>query len=147
MSEVIAAAALLFSGISLILSIRTKRAQDRLISRQIMAHDREAEAANRANITARVEKEPSWAGSSAQWKLVLGNGGPADARDVRLEFREPQQLVPKSELAGKLPLSLLASGEEVRLIASRAMGQPSKYDIVLKWTDSEPRAVERVLVP
>ena len=146
MRDVIAWAALLFSGISLILSIRTKQKQDQLISRQIGAHDREAVAAARANVSASIKKEDSWAGGGAQWKLVIRNGGPADAHNVDLEFKEPQQLVPASELKRKLPLLLLAPGEEIRLVASAAMGQPSKYEVTLKWRDAEQRAEDRQLV-
>ena len=146
MRNIIAWAALLFSGISLILSIRTKRQQDQLMSRQIAAHDRDAEAVGRANVIAQIEKEASWSGSGTQWKVVIQNNGPADARNVELEFKAPQQLVPASELNRKLPLAVLAPGEHVRLVASAAIGQPSKYDIILKWHDSEERIVDRVLV-
>jgi len=146
MSEVIAWAALLFSGISLILSIRTKRAQDVLTVRQIAAHDRAAANAGRASLTARIRKDPSWAGSATQWRVVIENRGPAEARDVELVFKEAQQLVPLSEIQRKLPLPVLPAGDEVCLIASVALGQPSKYDIILKWRDSDSRAEERVLI-
>jgi len=147
MRDIIAWAALLFSGISLILSLRTKRRQDELMSRQIAAHDRDVQAALRANVIARVEKDDSWSGSGAQWRVVVENKGPADARHVELEFKSPQQLVPASELGRKLPLEVLPAGEHITLVASRTMGQPSKYEIMLRWRDSEERSVDRILVP
>jgi len=145
-ANLIAAAALLFSGASLILSIRTKRSQDRLITRQIEAHDREAAAAVTANVSVRIEKEPGWAGSSTQWKVVVRNNGPATARNVRFEFTTPQQLVPQSELSSKLPISVLSPGDEVRLVASATMGMPSKYQILVEWHDAVRHSETRELI-
>lgn len=145
-ANLIAVGALLFSGISLILSIRTKRSQDQLVRRQIQAHDRDALAAATANVSARIDKEPGWAGTNTQWKVVIRNNGPATARNVNIKFVSSQQLVPQSELSSKLPISALGAGEEVRMIATATMGMPSKYQVLVEWDDALRHSETRELI-
>ena len=72
-------------------------------------------------------------------------GGPASARNVRIEFPEGNDCIIESELTDKFPFELLERHQAVELIAAVSMETKSKHKIKLLWDDDRRSNNEKIV--
>src|SRR5690349_2586760 len=132
-STLIAAGAFLFSGISLIVSLRTRKDQAALARRQIQAHDDSAAARKKALVKATVGKRPGWSGSADL--IVLTNVGLAPARNVQITFLDNNSPLQVDEAAETLPIAVLQPGSNVPILAAFSGKSAPPFRVRVEWTD------------
>jgi len=133
MDTFISWAALLFSGIALIVSIRTQLQQRLLMAKQIAAHDREVRERLRALVTASLSISGSVAGRHSTVTIV--NAGPSEARQVDLAFQAGTSPLPEGERGDKLPIPVLQPYGSIELMAAISNDCHPPFHAVLTWRD------------
>jgi hypothetical protein len=135
LDHIIAWAALLFSGIALLVAIRTQRRQPELITKQISAMDREARGQLKAQVVAQLNRSSAWSGAGGRYMIHVRNDGPAEAREIDIRFPNDDSPVPADEARAKLPVPVLQAGGSFELIAAVSFDNPPPFSIVLSWRD------------
>lgn len=138
LDHLIAAAALLLSGIALIVSIRVQRRTAPLLDRQIAAHDQAAAARQQAALIAERDSDEMWKGGRKRYTLFIRNNGPAQATNITIRL-EPDVPIP----GARLPVQALASGGRVE-IASLPHAGP--FQATVTWTDPSGNREQRMTV-
>lgn len=133
LTDIIAWAALLFSGIALILHYRTYRQQSRLTEKQLAEHSRAARERVQADVTVALVQQDSWAGRGTDYKIVIANNGPSEARDVNLIF--PDGKSPLASNEDRVPVKVLQPGGSVSMPAAVMVGCRPPFGAVLRWKD------------
>lgn len=84
---------------------------------------------------------------SSKYKLKIWNKGQAEARDVRIDFPDGNDIVSDSEVQGKFPLEVLERFQSVELNALVVMGTKLKHKIRLTWSDEFSDTNEKTVYP
>ncbi|HAX91387.1 MAG TPA: hypothetical protein DCY07_04165 [Rhodospirillaceae bacterium] len=147
--NIIAAIALLFSGYATWKTSRFNERQKALIESQeklnqllLEKEAKEAASDKKADIGASFIKL-----GNSKYRLKIWNKGNADARNIRIEFPEGNDIVNQSEVDAKFPLETLDTYQSVELVASVHMQTKGKHTIRLTWSDDFSQQNEKVVYP
>ena len=135
LDQIIAWAALLFSGIALIVALRVQRRQPELIAKQIAEIDRGSRDRHAAQVVATLESKDSWTGYGTTHSIRMTNNGPAEAAEIMLRFLDSNSPVPQDESQRKLPIRVLHAGGSVELIAAISHDHAPPFNVALAWRD------------
>lgn len=128
-------AALLFSGIAIFVAMRVQRRQPELIEKQIAELERGRKEHHKAQVVIRLERGDTWAGARGMLTIYLFNEGPAEARDIDIQFPDGNSPIPEAEAQAKLPIEVLQAGGSFELVAAVSKGNAPPYKVVLTWRD------------
>ena len=135
LDQLIAWAALLFSGIALIVALRVQRRQPELIAKQIAELDRGTRARQEARVVVLLKRDASLSGVHLFYKVSVINEGPAEARDINLIFPNGNSPILADEVSRKLPVPVLQARGQVDLIASLSNDAAPPFHVLLRWRD------------
>ena len=135
LDQLIAWAALLFSGIALIVALRVQRRQPELIAKQIAEIDRGSRERRAAQVVAALESKDSWTGYGTVHNIRITNNGPAEAAEIMLRFLDENSPVPQDESRRKLPIRVLHAGGSVELVAAISRDHSPPFNVALAWRD------------
>jgi hypothetical protein len=140
MNDLLSLLALVLSGVALWHSFRQSKKSDRLteqeieLVRQQLASNRRVNLLEReANVSARMFKE------GKSWKIRVFNTGPSDARNIRIQIEESNQLVVEGAFEGKFPLARMEKGQSVDFWANVHKASPLKETLTILWDDQAGR--------
>src|SRR5437879_13289980 len=97
LDQIIAWAALLFSGIALIVALRVQRRQPELIAKQIAEIDRGSRDRHDAQVVATLESQHSWTEYGRTHSIRITKNGPAEAAEIMLHVLDNNSHVPQDE--------------------------------------------------
>ena len=118
-------AALLFSGIAIIISLRAHRKQAPLLDREMAEYERTAQQRVQATLSVAL------LGNT----IVITNHGPAEARYVNLIFLDGRSPLPQGEAEEKLPTPVLQPTGTLTLIAATSHDCHPPFPVLLSWRD------------
>lgn len=127
-------AALLFSGIAIIIALRVQRRQPELIAKQIAELDRASQERLGARVTAVLERGYSWAGRGARYTIRITNNGPAEAREINLQFPDGNSPIVGNER--KLPVRVLHPTGSIQVTAAVSNDCAPPFHVLLSWHDA-----------
>ena len=81
---------------------------------------------------------------SNNYRVKVWNKGKADARNVRIDFPEGNEVVSQSDIDSKFPLEVLEQHQSVDLIALVHMGTRRKQPVKLLWADDASEENEKI---
>lgn len=135
--DLIAAAALLLSAISVVLTVHSNHRQnefdataERLNTALIEREARETENMSKADLSADFVES-----GRRQYKFRVYNKGKADALNVRLKVLEGEELLMRSEVKSRFPIAKLEPHAKVNIITTPAMGRTTQVKVKLIWDD------------
>jgi len=135
LDHLISWASILFSGIALIVAMRVQRRQPELIAKQIAEIDRGARERHSAQLVVQLRRRADTAGAQGLCRISITNGGPAEAREIDLQFPDGDSPIPLDEARAKLPISVLQADGEVSLVAAISMDNAPPFHVILTWRD------------
>src|SRR5260370_11451328 len=128
-------AALLFSGMALIVAVRVQKRQPELIAKQIAALDRGARERNAARVIAQLTREVVGEGRLTRFSIRVTNEGPAEAREIDMRFPDGGSPVREGEAKRELPIPVLQPGTSVDITAAISFDTVPPFHAELVWRD------------
>lgn len=146
LEQLISWAALLFSGIALIVALRIQRRQPELIAKQIAELDRGAKQRHEAHVVAELQRSDAWFGARGRLVITITNEGPADAREIDIQFPDGNSPIPDDEARTKLPIQVLQASGHCDLIAAVSNDNAPPFHVVLSWHDGRGKQVQETTI-
>lgn len=147
--NVIAAVALLFSGYATWTTTKFNERQKSLIESQEKLNLAllEKEALERDN-----DKKADLGTTfvklgSNKYRLKIWNKGKGQAKNVKIEFPDGNDIVSQNDIDAKFPLETLDEYQSVELIASVHLGTKGKHAVKLIWSDDLKQHNEKICYP
>ena len=146
LDQLISWAALFLSGIALIVAFRVQRRQPELIAKQIAELERGAKQRHEAHVVAELQRSDAWVGAGGRLAITITNEGPAEAREIDIQFPDGNSPIPQDEARTKLPIPVLQAGGHFDLIAAVSNDNPPPFHVVLRWHDGLGEQVQKTTI-
>lgn len=149
LGDIVAAVALLISGLSALatllfyrhqqkINLTTEKLNQLLIKRET-EQDQEKQKADLSANFIKVGKH--------NHRLKVFNRGKCDARNVRIELPTGNGPLIASDVHSKFPVPVMEQHQSIELIAAVSMGSPTRMTIKLIWDDDSGMNNEKIVMP